>query len=111
MESKRIQRVERLLQKELSEIFRRQTSKTHGVIVSVSKVHVSSDLSVCRAYLSIFPSSSAQQILDNINRNAVSVRYELAGRVRYQLRRIPEITYFIDDSLDYIEHIDSLLKQ
>lgn len=103
-------KIERLIQKELSEIFRRQTAKTHGVIVSVSRVRVSPDLSVARAYMSIFPSEQGQLILGNINRNAASVRYELASKVRYQLRKIPLITYYIDDSLDYIEHIDSLLK-
>lgn len=99
-----------MIQKELSEIFRLQTAKLGGVIVSVSAVRVSPDLSVARAYLSIFPSEKGEQILENINRNAKSVRYELAQRVRYQLRKTPELTFFIDDSLDYIEHIDSLLK-
>ena len=81
-----------------------------GVLVSVSAVRVSPDLSVARAYLSIFPSEKAKEIIDNINRNTKSVRYELAQRVRYQLRKTPELTFFIDDSLDYIDHIDSLLK-
>ncbi len=110
MESTRQSKIARLIQKELSEIFRLQTAKLGGVIVSVSAVRVSPDLSVARAYLSIFPSEKGEQILENINRNAKSVRYELAQRVRYQLRKTPELTFFIDDSLDYIEHIDSLLK-
>lgn len=110
METTRQQKIERLLQKELSEIFRTQTAKTRGVIVTVTRVRVSPDLSVSRVYLSIFPSAQAATILDNINRNAASVRYELARHVRYQLRRVPELTYFLDDSLDYIDHIDSLLK-
>lgn len=110
MESTRQSKIARLIQKELSDIFRLQTAKMGGVLVSVSAVRVSPDLSVARAYLSIFPSEKAKEIIDNINRNTKSVRYELAQRVRYQLRKTPELTFFIDDSLDYIDHIDSLLK-
>ena len=110
METTRQQKIARLLQKELSEIFRVQTAKMGGVLVSVSAVRVSPDLSIARAYLSIFPSERANEIIDSINHSARSVRYELAQRVRYQLRKTPELTFFIDDSLDYIEHIDNLLK-
>ena len=110
METTRQQKIARLLQKELSEIFRVQTAKMGGVLVSVSAVRVSPDLSIARAYISIFPSERANEIIESINHSARSVRYELAQRVRYQLRKTPELTFFIDDSLDYIEHIDSLLK-
>ncbi len=110
METTRQQKIARLLQKELSEIFRVQTAKMGGVLVSVSAVRVSPDLSIARAYLSIFPSERANEIIESINHSARSVRYQLAQRVRYQLRKTPELTFFIDDSLDYIEHIDSLLK-
>ena len=110
METTRQQKLARLIQKELSEIFRLQTAKMGGVLVSVSAVRVSPDLSIARAYLSIFPSEKGKEIIESINHNAKSVRYELAQRVRYQLRKTPELTFFIDDSLDYIEHIDSLLK-
>ncbi|MDO5772163.1 MAG: 30S ribosome-binding factor RbfA [Bacteroidales bacterium] len=110
METTRQQKIARLLQKELSEIFRVQTAKMGGVLVSVSAVRVSPDLSIARAYLSIFPSERANEIIESINHSARSVRYELAQRVRYQLRKTPELTFFIDDSLDYIERIDSLLK-
>ena len=110
METTRQQKIARLIQKELSEIFRLQTAKMGGVLVSVSAVRVSPDLSIARAHLSIFPSEKGKEIIESINHNAKSVRYELAQRVRYQLRKTPELTFFIDDSLDYIEHIDSLLK-
>lgn len=109
MESTRQAKIARLLQKELSEIFRQQTAKTHGVLVSVSAVRVSPDLSIARAYLSVFPSDKAKEILDSINHSAKTIRYELAHRVRYQLRKTPELTFHIDDSLDYIDKIDSLL--
>lgn len=109
MESTRQAKIARLLQKELSEIFRQQTAAMRGPLVSVSAVRVSPDLSVAKAYLSIFPSGKAKEIIDNINKNAQTIRYELAQKVRYQLRRTPELSFFIDDSLDYIDNIDHLL--
>ena len=109
MESTRQAKIARLLQKELSEIFRQQTAKTTGTLVSVSAVRVSPDLSIARVYLSVFPSGKAQEIIDSITHSAKTIRYELAQRVRYQLRKTPELTFYLDDSLDYIERIDSLL--
>lgn len=111
METTRQAKISRLLQKELSEIFRRQTSKTHGVIVSVSNVRVTPDLSLARVYLSVFPSDKGQEILNNINNSTKTIRYELAQKVRFQLRKTPELSFYLDDSLDYIEHIDHLLKK
>ena len=111
METTRQNKIARLLQKELSDIFQRQTQATHGVLVSVSAVRISPDLSVARGYLSVFPSERAEEIVKNINANVKSVRYELGTRVRHQLRIIPELKFFIDDSLDYAEHIDELLKK
>lgn len=109
MESTRQAKIARLIQKELSEIFRQQTAKLRGTLVSVSSVRVSPDLSTARAYLSIFPSDKAGEVIDSINASAKTVRYELAQRVRYQLRRTPELFFHLDDSLDYIENIDNLL--
>ena len=111
METTRQAKISRLLQKELSEIFRQQTAKTHGVLVSVSTVRVSPDLSIARAYLSIFPSDKSAEMMANINAQAKTIRYELAPRVRFQLRKTPELSFYLDDSLDYIERIDSLLKK
>lgn len=111
METTRQNKIARLLQKELSDIFQKQTQAMHGVLVSVSAVRISPDMSIARAYLSIFPSGKAEEILKNINDNAKSIRFEIGTRVRHQLRIIPEFKFFIDDSLDYIEKIDSLLKK
>ena len=111
MESTRQAKISRLLQKELSEIFRRQTAKTHGVIVSVSAVRVSPDLSVAKAYLSVFPSEKAMEEMENIEASKQTVRYELAQIVRHQLRKVPELQFYLDDSLDYIENIDNLLNK
>lgn len=111
MESTRQAKIARLLQKELSEIFRQQTAATRGTIVSVSAVRVSPDLSIAKAYLSIFPSEKAAEIIASINASAQTIRYELAQRVRYQLRKTPELAFYLDDSLDYIDNIDSLLNK
>ena len=83
----------------------------HGVLVSVTRVRVSPDLSICTAYLSIFPSEKSEQLIENINTNEKQIRFELGRRVRNQLRIIPELRFYLDDSLDYIDHIDELLKK
>lgn len=111
MQETRQNRIARLLQKELADIFRRQTSQMRGVLVSVTAVKVSPDLGICTAHLSIFPTERGEELLKNIRANEKGIRYELGTRVRNQLRIIPELRFFIDDSLDYIERIDQLLKQ
>ena len=111
MQETRQNKIARLLQKELAEIFQGQTRQTHGILVSVTRVRVSPDLSICTAYLSIFPPEKAKDLLDNIRKNEKTIRYDLGKRVHTQLRIIPELRFFQDDSLDYIEHIDSLLKK
>ena len=111
METTRQNKVCRLIQKELSEIFLLQTKSMNGVLVSVSTVRISPDMSIVRAYLSVFPSGKAEEIVKNINNNTKAIRFELGNRVRYQLRIIPELKFFVDDSLDYVERIDELLKK
>jgi ribosome-binding factor A len=110
METTRQQKIDRLIQKELGEMFQRQTQAMRGVLVSVSNVRVSPDLSVCNVYVSVFPSEKADEIVKNLNDNVRSIRYDLGQRVRHQLRIIPELKFFKDDTLDYIEHIDELLS-
>ncbi len=109
MEGKRQAKISRLIQRELSEIFRRQTAKTGGVLISVSAVRVSPDLSIAKAYLSIFPPEKSNEILENIKRQSKTVRYELAQAVKQVLRKCPDLQFYLDDSLDYIENIDRLL--
>ena len=111
MQETRQNRIARLLQKELSLIFQSQTRMMHGVMVSVTRTRVSPDLSICTAYLSVFPSEKGEELLKNIESNSKTIRYELGTRVHNQLRIIPELRFFIDDSLDYIERIDELLKK
>lgn len=83
----------------------------HGVMVSVTRVKISPDLSICTAYLSVFPSEKGEEIVNNVNANVKTIRYDLGQRIRNQVRIIPELRFFIDDSLDYIDHIDELLKK
>ena len=100
-----------MLQKELAQIFQEQTRAMHGMMVSVTRTKVSPDLSVCTAYLSVFPSEKAEETVKNVNDNMKTIRYELGRRIRNQVRIIPELRFFVDDSLDYIDHIDQLLKK
>ena len=111
MDSTRQNKIARLIQKELSYIFLHQTKSMRGVIVSVSEVRISPDLSIAKAYLSVFPSEKGEEIVQNINKNMKSIRYELGTRLRYQLRIIPEIKFFVDETLDMLDHIDELLKK
>ena len=111
MQETRQNKIARLLQKELSVIFQQQTRAMRGVMVSVTRTKISPDLSVCTAYLSVFPSERGEEIIKNINANDKTIRYELGTSVRHQLRIIPELRFFIDDSLDYIDRIDELLKK
>lgn len=109
MEGKRQAKISRLIQKELSEIFRHQTAAMGNVLVSVSTVRVSPDLSIAKVYLSIFPPEKSAEILENIKAQSKTVRYELAQAVRQVLRKCPDLHFYNDDSLDYAENIDRLL--
>ena len=100
-----------LLQKELGDLFLKQTKAMPGTLVSVSAVRVSPDLSMARVYLSIFPSEKGTELMTSIHFNNRTIRYDLGQRVRMQLRKIPELSFFLDDSLDYVDHIDELLKK
>lgn len=111
METTRQHKIARLIQKELSEIFLLQTKAMQGVLVSVSAVRISPDMGYARAYISVFPSERSAEIVKNINENVKAIRFELGKRVRFQLRIIPELKFFVDDSLDYVDHIDELLKK
>ena len=109
MEGKRQAKIARLLQRELSEIFRRQTAAMGNVIVSVSAVRVTPDLSIAKVYLSLFPPEKSNEILENIKRQSKTCRYELAQAVKQTLRKCPDLQFYLDDSLDYAENIDRLL--
>ncbi len=110
-ESTRQKKVARLIQKEVADIFLRKGSElAPGKMVSVTKVRVSPDLSFAKIYLSIFPSSNQNEILQSVHDHSPKIRYNLGHKVRSQLRIVPEIAFYIDDSLDYIDKINKLLK-
>ncbi len=112
MESTRQKKVSRLLQKEMSEIFIKEAKNlTLGAMVSVSKVRISPDLGNAKIYISIFPSDKKQDIFTEINNHNSLIRRNLGLRVGKQLRVVPELQFYIDDSLDYIDNIDRLLKK
>ena len=102
MESVRQNKIGRLLQKEISDMLNTYARTIPGTLISVTTVRVSSDLSVARAYLSIFPNDRKEEIFETIKQSAKSLRFELASRTKLQLRKTPELTFFLDDSLDYI---------
>ncbi len=111
MESTRLNKIGRLLQKELGDLFLKEAKSMQGTLITVTGVRVSADLSVARVYLSIFPSGKGAELLKAIEANNKSIRYDLGQRVRLQLRKIPELSFFLDDSLDYVENIDKLLQK
>jgi ribosome-binding factor A len=112
MESIRQNKISRLIQKELGEIFQRELSAVRGrSMITVTKVNVTSDLSLARVYLSLFATQNKDELFGKINGSQKEIRHMLAGRVKNQLRVIPSLEFHIDDTLDYIEHIEELLKQ
>jgi ribosome-binding factor A len=113
METQRQKKIAGLLQQDLADILQRSATDggLRGVIITVSKVYVTSDLSIARVYVSIFPPKEAGPLLKGIQAEAAGIRHELARRTRHQLRRVPELLFFLDDSLDYIEKIEKSLEE
>jgi ribosome-binding factor A len=110
-ESTRQKKVARLVQKEIADIFlRKGIEYAPGKLISITKVRVSPDLSFAKIYISIFPSANHNEILKVIQEHSHKIRFELGHKVRTQLRIVPDIAFFLDDSLDYIDKIDKLLK-
>ncbi len=111
MKPTREEKISRMLQKELGDIFLLYAKKMQGVIISVSDVSVSPDFSLARVYLSIFPNEKAQEVFSLINIDRKVIRFELGKRIKERLRLVPEISFMLDDSLNYLEKIDNLLKK
>lgn len=109
MESKRQQKVARQLQKDLSEIFQREVPHLfNGAFITVTSVRISPDLSVARVYLSFLATKNKEMLLDSIREHSRTIRQHLGDRVRHQLRIVPDVTYFIDDTAEYAEKMDKL---
>lgn len=99
-----------MLQKELGEIFLLYARKIQGTLITVTGVRISPDLGVAHVHLSIFPGNKSKEILAKAQEDTRALRFDLGKRVRNQLRIVPELFFHIDDSLDYLENIDNLLK-
>jgi len=111
MESTRQKKVSKLIQKELAEIFLRKGNEiAPGRLVSITIVRLSPDLSLAKVYISVFPSQNQAEVLDYIIDHIPKIRFDLGQKIRNQLRIVPELAFFIDDSYDYIDNIDKLLK-
>lgn len=111
--TKRQNKLSRLLQKEFGEIFQKESINLfNGAMISVTTVRVSSDLSFAKVYLSIFsPKIDKTEIFELAKKNTKKIRFLLGGKIKNQIRVIPEIVFYVDDSLDYIENIENLLKK
>ncbi|RXP44521.1 30S ribosome-binding factor RbfA [Lutibacter sp. HS1-25] len=111
METNRQKKIAGVLQKDLAEVLQHAAQDgMKGVIISVTKVNVTSDLSQAKVYLSVFPQLKREIILKGVQENTATIRYEMARRTKEQLRRMPNLLFYIDDSLDYIEGIDNALR-
>ena len=109
METTRQHKIARLIQKDMSDILLRYARTLHGVLISVSEVRVSPDLSIAHIYLSVFPQDKVAETMQSIEENSSHFRGELGTLERHQLRVIPEICFHLDETLDRMERIDQLL--
>ncbi len=111
METNRQKKIAGIIQQDLAEIMQEALRESHrGVIISVTKVRVSSDLGEAKVYISVFPTQHREAVVEETIKHSHLIRHKLAQRTRNQLRRVPELHFFVDDSLDYIENIDKALK-
>lgn len=111
-ESQRQKKIGRQLQKDLSEMLQQDGASVQpGVMFTVTSVRVTPDLSIARVHLSLFPTDEPAVIIAKLNEVAGEFRYNLGKRVRHQLRVVPELRFYLDDSLDYIENIEDKLNQ
>ena len=111
-ESQRQKKVAGVLQEDLAEILQRAAidGGLKGVIMSVSKVRVTVDLSIAKVYLSIFPTDKGEELLEGIRSNKALIRHEMSQRTRHQMRRMPELLFYLDDTLEYIQNIEDSLE-
>lgn len=112
MDTTRQKKINRLLQKEISELFQKEVKEVAlGVLVTVTVVRISPDLGQAKVYLSLFPTNNIKEVFENIIEHTPNIRFALGKRVGKQMRIVPELKFFLDDSLDYLENIDRLLKE
>lgn len=112
MGSQRAQKISRLLQKELGDIFQKNRVEWFGgIMITVTEVRVTPDFSLAKVYLSVFQVDDKERFIKELKSYENKVRYELGGRIRNQLRKVPEIIFYLDDSLDQLENIERLLRE
>lgn len=111
MESQRQQKISRLLQRDLGDILQKDMSNLGlGAMLTVTKVSVTSDLAFAKVYVSLLAADDNEAVIASLNKHTKEVRYVLGQRVKHQLRIIPKLRFFEDDSLDYLENIERILK-
>ena len=108
METNRQKKIGALLQKDLVDILQGEVRKNgvSNLVLSISKVMVTSDLSIAKVYLSVFPTEKGAEIMAAVKSNAPLIKHDLSQRVKLQLRKVPNLVFYIDDSLDRIEKLD-----
>lgn len=112
MESKRQQKFAGLLQEELAAIFQREgAAYLPNTLVTITKVRVSPDLGVAKVYLSFLNTNNTSLSVAEVNSHAGEIRYKLGARIRHQARVIPTLTFFVDDTNEYVEHMDKLFDK
>ena len=112
MDSVRQNKIARLLQKELANYFQAESRNLlPGKMITVTAVRVSPDLGVAKVYLSIFPHKPEEALIEQVTNHGKQIRNALGQNIRHQVRIIPELVFYIDDSMDYAERIDRLLKK
>lgn len=113
METNRQKKIGALLQNDLVDILQGEIRKNGitNLIISISKVSVTTDLSVAKVYMSVFPNEKSGEILSAVRLNTSFIKHDLAQRVKQQLRKVPDLIFFIDDSLEYLEGIEKALKR
>ena len=112
METNRQKKIAGVLQKDIADVISQALREAGitGILVSVTKVTVTTDLSISKVYMSVFPSAEAPNILKEINNVKSQIKHQVAQKTKNQLRRMPELEFFIDDSLEYIEKIDKAIE-
>ena len=112
MESTRQQKISRQIQRDIADIFQKEAAAVvRGAMITVTTVRVSPDFGYAKIYVSVFPFDKSEAILEGLKSNNWMIRRALGQRIRFQLKVVPELEFFIDDSLEYIENIDNLLKE
>lgn len=112
METTRQHKVAKQVQKDISEILIKEAAGlVKGTMTTVTSVRMTPDLGMARVHISVFPFEQSERVMEAVEKNAWLIRKSLGERVRHQFRTVPELTFFLDDSLEYIDNLDKLIKE